>query len=110
MSASDAMQYTESGGNVFADLGVADPEEVLAKAELARQIALIIAERGITQTQAAEILGLDEPKLSALLQGKLAAFSIDRLLCFLLALDRDVEIIITQRARAGGHVRVVGQP
>ena len=110
MSSLDEIEYTESSGSVFADLGVADPEEILAKAELTRQIAAIIAERGIPQTQVAEILGIDQPKVSALLQGKLAGFSLERLLRFLLALDRDVEIVIKQRTRPIAHVNVVTQP
>ena len=85
---------TESSGNVFADLGVENPEEALAKAKLARAISVIITRRHLTQTQAASVLGVDQPKVSSLMRGRLAGFSIDRLLRFLLALDRDVEILI----------------
>jgi predicted XRE-type DNA-binding protein len=104
---------TESSGNVFADLGLADPEEALAKAELARQIGALLAERGLTQAQAAALLGIDQPKVSALVRGRLEGFSLDRLLRFLLALDRDVEIVVRPRPRPdgprapGGRVRVV---
>jgi predicted XRE-type DNA-binding protein len=73
----------ESSGNVFADLGLPNPEERLYKAELAHQICQAIAARGLTQTKAAEILGLDQPKVSSLKQGKLKGFSADRLLRFL---------------------------
>jgi predicted XRE-type DNA-binding protein len=102
---------TEGSGNVFADLGLADPEEALAKAELARQIGALLAERGLTQAQAAALLGVDQPKVSALVRGRLEGFSLDRLLRFLLALDRDVEIVVRPRpgspSGAGGRVRVV---
>ena len=91
----------ESSGNVFADLGIANPEEWLAKAELARRIAAIIAECKLTQTRAAAVLGVDQPKVSALLRGKLDGFSTDRLFRFLNALGRDVEIVIRPAGRSG---------
>jgi predicted XRE-type DNA-binding protein len=84
----------ESSGNVFADLGLNNPEELLAKAELVQRIVDIIAERKLTQVRAAKLLGIDQPKVSALLRGKLDGFSTDRLFRFLNALGRDVEIVI----------------
>ncbi len=84
----------ESSGNVFADLGLENPEELLAKAQLVQRIADIIAERKLTQARAATLLGVNQPKVSALLRGKLEGFSTDRLFRFLNALGRDVEIII----------------
>jgi predicted XRE-type DNA-binding protein len=83
-----------SSGNVFADLGFKNPEELLAKAELVQRIVDIIAERKLTQVRAAKLLGIDQPKVSALLRGKLDGFSTDRLFRFLNALGRDVEIVI----------------
>lgn len=105
----DEIDYTVSSGNVFADLGVADPSEALAKAELARRISTIIARRRLTQAAAAELLGIDQPKVSALMRGKLTGFSIERLFKFLNALDRDVEIRIKPRprTRTSARVRVV---
>ena len=90
----------ESSGNVFADLGLKDPEELLAKAELVHRICDIIAERKLTQLRAAKLLGIDQPKISALMHGKLDGFSTDRLFRFLNALGSDVEIVI-RRARIG---------
>jgi predicted XRE-type DNA-binding protein len=90
-----------SSGNVFADLGLDDPEERLAKAELAHRICEIIAERKLSQTRAAAVLGVDQPKVSALMRGKLDGFSLDRLFRFLNALGRDVEIVIRPAKRAG---------
>jgi predicted XRE-type DNA-binding protein len=83
-----------SSGNVFADLALPQPRELLARAELVQRIRDIISERKLTQVKAAAVLGVDQPKISALMRGKLDGFSIDRLLRFLNALGRDVEIVI----------------
>jgi predicted XRE-type DNA-binding protein len=95
-------------GNVFADLGLPDPEQLLAKAELARQILNIITKRRLTQTQAAELLGIDQPKVSALTRGKLSGFSMERLFHFLNALGRDVQITVKAkpRSRQQAHLKV----
>ena len=69
-------EYTMSSGNVFADLGLLKPDDLLAKAELAAKIIAEIQRRRLTQSQAAVILGIDQPKISALKQGKLSGFSI----------------------------------
>ncbi len=89
--------------NVFADLGYDNPDEALAKAELARRITAILRQRRLTQTQAAEILGIDQPRVSNLMIGRLSGFSLERLLRFLNALGRDVEIVIKPKARS--HTR-----
>jgi predicted XRE-type DNA-binding protein len=101
--------YIESSGNVFADLGIQDAEEMLAKAELAQKIGAILQSRRLTQIQAAAILGVDQPKVSALLCGRLSRFSIEKLLQFLLLLGKDVAITIKprQRVRARSSVRAV---
>ncbi len=107
---SNEISVTKSNGNVFADLGVADPEQMLAKAELADKIIEIITKRELTQTQAAKVLGIDQSKISALARGRLDGFSTDRLLRFLSALGRDVEIVIKKPRRsskAPGHITVV---
>ena len=83
-----------SSGNVFADLGLPNPEEMLVKAELASKIGEIIETRSLTQMDAAEILGIDQPKVSALIRGRLAGFSTERLFRFLNALGSDVEISV----------------
>ena len=97
---------TGSSGNVFADLGVKEPDEALAKAELARQISGIIRSRNLSQTRAAEILGIDQPKVSALMRGRLAGFSTDRLLRMLNALGLDVEIRIQPKVKPDPAIRV----
>src|SRR4051812_39051769 len=81
-------------GNVFADLGLPDADEALAKASLAHRIATLIESAGWTQTQAARKLGIDQPKISALLRGRLAGFSIERLFKFLNELGQDIQITI----------------
>jgi predicted XRE-type DNA-binding protein len=89
--------YVESSGNIFADLGIANPEEAQVKADLVDRIVGIIQQRKLTQVQAAKALGVDQPKVSALMRGRLADFSIERLLRFLLLLGNDVHIAITPR-------------
>lgn len=96
-------EVVTSSGNVFTDLGFSNANEMLAKAELARQIASIIAHRHLTQVDAARLLGTTQPKVSDLLRGKLAGFSLERLIRFLNALDRDVRIHVSAKPRARQH-------
>lgn len=100
---------TPGSGNVFADLGFAEPEEELTKAQLATHIRQIIKRRHLTQTAAAALLGIDQPKVSALLNGRLANFSSGRLMRLLTGLGQDIDITVksTPRSRAKGRIRVV---
>jgi predicted XRE-type DNA-binding protein len=97
-----------SSGNVFADLNLPQADHLLARAELAAKIIAEIERQRMTQTQAAAMLGIDQPKISALKQGKLSAFSIERLMRFLLLLGRDIEITVKgkSRSRASARLRV----
>lgn len=88
-----------SSGNVFADLLLPNPELALTKAVLVQRIRDLIDERRLTQSQAAELLGLDQPKVSALVRGKVDGYSFDRLFRFLNALGQDIQI--TLRASPG---------
>jgi predicted XRE-type DNA-binding protein len=99
----------EGSGNVFSDIGLPNPEERLAKADLATRIAETIRARRLTQTRAAHILEIDQPKISRLLRGHLSGFSTERLMHFLTLLGRDVEIVVKRvpRSRRQGHLRVV---
>ncbi|MFZ0562046.1 MAG: helix-turn-helix transcriptional regulator [Terriglobales bacterium] len=90
----------EGGGNIFADLGVADPERARAKADLVDRIVDIIGERKLTQVQAGKVLGVDQSKVSALMRGGLTEFSLERLLRFLLLHGQDVHISVTARPRS----------
>ena len=102
---------TASSGNVFADLGLAEPEEELTKAQLATHIRQIIKRRRITQRAAAAVMGIDQPKVSALLNGRLTNFSSGRLMRLLNALGQDVEIVVKAkpRGRGLGRIRVLGE-
>ncbi len=94
---SDDIIVEESSGNIFADLGYPDAEEVLAKSRLAQRIAELIEKQNLTQVQAASILGIDQPKISKLMRGQLREFSTDRLFRFLNAMNQDVEIVIREK-------------
>ena len=100
------MKVEQSSGNVFADLGRVDADEALLKARLAQQLAVLIEKRGLTQLQAAQLLDVDQPKVSKLLKGRLREFSTDRLLRFLRALDQDVEIVVNEKPRSRKHARL----
>jgi predicted XRE-type DNA-binding protein len=93
-------EFTPSSGNVFADLNLPHAGDLLAKAELAAKIIAEIQRRRLTQHQAAAILGIDQPKISALKQGKLSGFSIERLMRLLLVLGCDIDIVVRTRAKA----------
>ena len=106
---SNPIEVEEASGNVFADIGLLNPEERLAKADLAIRIDEAIRARRLTQSRAAHILGIDQPKISRLLRGQLSGFSTERLMHFLTLLGRDVEITVkpAPRSRRQGHLRVV---
>ena len=97
---STRIKVTRSSGNVFADLGRPQPEEALAKARLAYEIELSIRKRGLTQAEAAKVLAVDQPKVSALRNGRLSGFSVERLIRFLNRLNRDVEIVVSAKPRS----------
>jgi predicted XRE-type DNA-binding protein len=101
----DTPDYTRGSGNVFADLGLPESDELLAKAALAHQIASIVSHRHLTQVETARVLGTGQPKVSELLAGKLDGFSMERLIRYVNALDRDVQIVVTPRPRAGAAAR-----
>ena len=100
---------TESSGNVFADLGFTHADERQAKLRLAYTLNQVIEERKLRQADAAKVLGVTQPKVSALRHYKLAGFSVERLMNLLTALDQDVEIVIRRkpRSRKAGRISVV---
>jgi predicted XRE-type DNA-binding protein len=99
-------KITVSSGNVFQDLGRPDAAEKKVKVKLAIAINDAIAERGLKQRDAATLLGCVQPEVSALANLRLAGFSLGRLMEFLTALDRDIEIGIRKSQRHGSiHVR-----
>jgi len=95
MSDDEQITITPSSGNVFADLGLPDAEDLLAKANLALHIRRAIEARKLTQVQAASLLGLDQPKVSLIINGRLDGFSTDRLMRFLNDLGCDVQISVS---------------
>jgi predicted XRE-type DNA-binding protein len=101
----EEIKVQASSGNVFADLGLENSEELLVKAELARQISSIITKQQITQAEAAKLLGIDQPKVSALINGKLSGFSTVRMFRFLNALGRDVEIVVKTKPQSESKAR-----
>lgn len=106
----DTIDHEASSGNVYADLGFADSAEMLAKARIVSEIARIIQRRKLTQISAAELLGIDQPKVSALLRGHFRGYSQERLIGFLTKLGMDVEIVVrpkTKRRQVAGLVSVI---
>jgi len=99
-------EYVSSSGNVFADLGLPKPDDLLAKAELAAKIIQEIDRRRLTQRQAAALLNIDQPKISSLKQGKLSGFSVERLMRFLLRLGRDIEINVREKPKSRSLARL----
>ena len=98
----------KSSGNVYADLGYADSDDMLVKAQIVAKIAEIVEQRGLTQDQAAKILRLTQPKISRLLRGQFRGISERRLLRCLTRLGRDVQVIVKQtpKRRAQGRLTV----
>jgi predicted XRE-type DNA-binding protein len=97
----DSPAVIAGSGNVFADLELPHPDLALAKAELVQRLRELIAERQLTQARAGQLLGLDQPKVSALLRGRVSGYSIDRLFRYLNALGQQVEITVRSARSAG---------
>jgi predicted XRE-type DNA-binding protein len=106
-SASRRPRVEKGSGNVFADLGLAHPEQELLKAKLTLQIYRLIKRRGLKQAEAGKILGIQQPHVSALMRNRAGAFSVERLMDFLTALGQDVEIIVRPTRKPHGDVSVV---
>ena len=109
MAKKPQIPVTRGSGNVLADIGVPEPEEELAKAQLASRIREIVRGSRLTQVAAAAVMGIDQPKVSALLSGRLINFSSERLMRLLTRLGQDVEIVVKSkpRRRQRGRIRVV---
>ena len=103
---SDDLTVHDSSGNVFADMGMADADERLAKAEMARFIRNTIRDRALTQREAADLLGLQQPDVSDLVRGKLGRFSRQRLERMLNALDMEIRIQVGPRPTWKDHAGI----
>jgi predicted XRE-type DNA-binding protein len=98
---------TEGSGNVFADLGLPNPEQELLKAQLTLQIYGILKDSGMTQVKIAKILGVRQPQVSLLMRNRAGNFSVGRLMEFLTALRQDVEITVRPTRKEHGALSVV---
>ncbi len=109
MTRKQKIKVEESSGNVFADLGLPNPEQELLKADLTLQIYQIIKERGLTQAEAGKVLGISQPTVSLLMRNRSGTFSVGRLMRLLTKLDRDIEITVRPKRRDKGQLSVVLQ-
>jgi predicted XRE-type DNA-binding protein len=100
------LEMEPGSGNVFADLGVGGAAEHLIKAGLVVKIDRTIRRRRLTQTAAARLMGIDQPKVSAMLAGQFRGYSVERLMRFLVALGHDVEIVVKPGKRGPAELRV----
>ena len=100
------IRITEGGPNVFADRGLPDADELLVKAKLAHRIAVAIRERGVSQSEAAALIGLPQPKLSNMLRGRFHGISEDKMMRCLAALGHDVTIRVSQTRKDRAQVAV----
>ena len=100
------IEVHESGGNVFADLGLPDAEERLLKANIVNELHRLIKERGLTQVKAAKLIGIHQPDLSRLLRGDFEDYSAERLMKMLTVFEQDIEIIMKPNRKAGKPGRI----
>ena len=110
MSEKKEIKFERSSGNIYADLGFSNSNEMLRKAKVAMTINKIIETRGLRQREAARILNIDQPKISALKNGRLSGFSLDRLFSFLDALNYDIEIRLTDKYHKQEDFVIYSQP
>ena len=99
-------RVSRGSDNMFADLGFADADERQAKLRLAYALNQALEERGLSQADAGTVLGVTQPKVSALRNYKLAGFSVERLMNLLTAVGRDVEVVIKRKPRSRQSARI----
>jgi len=88
-------------GNIFADLGLPDADAHFLKAQIVAEIYRLTNQRKLTQAQAGKLIGISQPEVSRMFKGNFREYSIDRLMAFLTAFDRDVEIVVRPHKKAG---------
>jgi predicted XRE-type DNA-binding protein len=105
----ESATITRGSTNVFEDLGYPDAVERQAKLRLAYALNQVVEQRQLSQSDAAKVLGVTQPKVSALRHYRLAGFSVERLMKLLTALDQDIEIVIRRKPRSQktGRISVV---
>ncbi len=107
MATSDKLETMKCTQNVFEDFGSIDSEQALVKSNLAMYIQDALEGQSLTQREAGELMGIDQAKVSAIVNGKLKGFTIERLLKFLNALDVDVEIKLKPKANRSEHAQTL---
>ena len=100
------IEVYEGSGNVFADLGLPNPEERLLKANIVSELHRLIKQRGLTQVKAAKLIGIHQPDLSLLLRGDFDDYSVERLMKMLTVFEQDIEIVMKPNRRAGKPGRI----
>ncbi|AVF36287.1 helix-turn-helix domain-containing protein [Rahnella sikkimica] len=103
----DPIEVEISSGNVYADIGLSDAEEMLIKAQLAQKIGELMQNRRLTQAAAAKLFGMTQPKVSALLRGQFRGISEAKMIECLNKLGRDVQIVIAESRQVTGTLKVV---
>lgn len=104
------INVVKSSGNIFADLGLPDAETHFLKAQIVSEIYRLTMERKLTQTKTGELIGISQPEVSRMFKGNFREYSIDRLMGFLTAFDRDVEIVVHPRKTNGKGGRITFTP
>ncbi|MEN8691922.1 MAG: helix-turn-helix transcriptional regulator [Desulfobacterales bacterium] len=99
------IKYEKSSGNVFADLWFPNSEQELVKAKLTVQIYKLLTAQGLTQTEAAKLLGTTQPQISALMRCRPLSVSVGRLMEFLTILGQDVKVTVKPKARRSKGLR-----
>lgn len=99
------IEHTVSAGNVYEDLGYEDSAEMKIKAKAVRMLAMTIAESGMTQNDAAGVLGIDQPKISRILRGQFRGLSLEKIMSFIMILGKNVDITVSDKPDDGsvGH-------
>jgi predicted XRE-type DNA-binding protein len=100
------IEVYEGSGNIFADLGLPNPEERLLKAGIVSELQRLIKQRGLTQVKAAKLVGIHQPDLSLLLRGDFDDYSVERLMKMLTKFEQDIEIVMKPNRRAGKPGRI----
>ena len=100
-------RVTEGSGNVFADLGLPNPEQELLKAQLTLQIYTILKDSGMTQVEIAKVLRVQQPQVSLLMRNRAGNFSVGRLMEFLTALRQDIQITVRPTRKEHGALSVI---
>lgn len=99
----NAIEVHDSGGNIFADLGLPEADSHFLKAQIVAELYRLTTEQKLTQTKAGALMGISQPEVSRLFKGNFREYSVDRLMAFLTAFDRDVEIVARPRSAGDGR-------